>query len=85
MTMGEETFVSSCHELDAGDFIVARYKGSLVHRGSVTERVPEHGLFWILDELTGGRRLLDMADLEIVRVHSAGSGLNGPGDEPAAA
>jgi hypothetical protein len=33
----------------------------------VAERVPEHGLFWIMDELTGGRRLMDMAELEIVR------------------
>jgi hypothetical protein len=29
----------------------------------VTEYVPESGLFWIMDELTGGRRLLDSADL----------------------
>jgi hypothetical protein len=85
MTMGEETVVDTCHDLTAGDFIVARYKGSLVHRGSVTERVPEHGLFWILDELSGGRRLLDMADLEIVRVRSAGSVPKEPGAEPAAA
>ncbi len=71
MTVSEET-VGTCYELAAGDCIVARYKGSLVHRGCVTERVPEHGLFWIMDELTGGRRLLDMADLEISRVRSAG-------------
>lgn len=72
MTVNEEA-VGTCHELAAGDRIVARYKGSLAHRGCVTERVPEHGLFWIMDELTGGRRLLDMADLEISRVRSAGS------------
>jgi hypothetical protein len=42
---------------------------------SVTERVPDHGLFWIMDELTsGGRRLLDMADLKIGHVSSAGIG-----------
>ncbi|WP_427136497.1 hypothetical protein [Pseudarthrobacter sp. S9] len=28
------------------------------------------GLFWIVDALTGGRRPLDMAELEIVRVQS---------------
>jgi hypothetical protein len=72
MTMNEET-VGTCHDLAAGDLIAARYKGSLVHRGRVTERVPDHGLFWIMDELTGGRRLLDMADLEIGRVRSAGA------------
>jgi hypothetical protein len=84
MTTGEET-VGTCHELATGDFILARYKGSLVHRGSVTERVPGHGLFWILDELTGRRRLLDMADLEIVRVRSAGIAPAVPGAEPAPA
>ncbi|WP_258074152.1 hypothetical protein [Arthrobacter sp. Y81] len=84
MTMGEETVVGTCHELAAGDFIVARYKGALVHRGRVTERVPEHGLFWILDELAGGRRLLDMADLEIGRVRSDVTAQD-PGAEPAAA
>jgi hypothetical protein len=70
MTVDEKTVVHSCHELTAGDEIIARYKGSLVHRGRVTERVPDHGLFWIMDELTGGRRLLDMADLEIFRTQS---------------
>ena len=37
-----------------------------MHRGRVTERMPDHGLFWIMDEMTGGRRLLDMAELDIV-------------------
>jgi hypothetical protein len=32
--------------------------------------VPDHGLFWIMDDLRGGRRLLDMSELEIVRVDS---------------
>jgi hypothetical protein len=54
MTTNEETVVGTCHELVAGDLIIARYKGSLVHRGRVTERAPDHGLFWIMDELTGG-------------------------------
>jgi hypothetical protein len=67
MTMSEETVVGTCRKLAAGDLIAALYKGSLVHRGRVAERVPEHGLFWIMDELTGGRRLMDMAELEIVR------------------
>lgn len=70
MTVDEKTFVQSCHELTAGDEIIAFHKGSLVHQGRVTERVPDHGLFWIMDQLTGGRRLLDMADLEIFRTLS---------------
>ena len=85
MTMSEESVVGTCHELVAGDFIVARYKGALVHRGRVTERVPDHGLFWILDELTGGRRLLDMADLEIAHVRSGVTAPKATGAEPAAA
>jgi len=32
--------------------------------------VPDHGLLWIMDDLRGGRRLLDMSELEIVRVDS---------------
>ena len=78
MTMSEESVVGTCHELGAGDFIVARYKGALVHRGRVTERVPEHGLFWIMDDLTGGRRLLDMAELEISPVRNAGTAPQDP-------
>jgi hypothetical protein len=84
MTVNEKNAVHSCHELTAGDKIVARYKGVLVHRGRVTESVPDHGLFWILDELTGGRRLLDMAELEIVRAQSPAIPGN-PGTEQAAA
>ena len=67
-TLQGKTIVRSCQELSAGDEINARYKGRLVHRGRVTEVVPGHGLFWIMDELTGGRRLPDMADLEINRI-----------------
>lgn len=67
MTASEKTAVHSCHELAAGDEIVARYKGSLAHRGCVTECAPEHRLFWIWDQVTGGRRLLDMNELEIFR------------------
>lgn len=65
--MRGKAIVRSCDELSAGDKINARYNGILVHRGQVTEIVPGRGLFWIMDELTGSRRLLDMADLEIDR------------------
>jgi hypothetical protein len=81
--MSNETVVGSCHELAAGDLITARYKGALVYRGRVTERVPEHGLFWIMEELTGGRRFLDMADLEIGNVRGAGNAPEDPRAEAA--
>ncbi|WP_240685063.1 hypothetical protein [Arthrobacter nitrophenolicus] len=32
------------------------------------DTAPDHGLVWILDTLTGDRRLLDLAELEIVRI-----------------
>lgn len=66
MNVVEKRAVDSCHELMDGDRIDARYKEALVHRGRITERMPDHGLFWIMDEITGGRRLLDMAELDIV-------------------
>lgn len=85
MTMNEETVVGTCHELAAGDLTVARYKGSIVHRGRASARVPTHGLFWIMDELTGVRRLRDMADLEVCQVRSAVIGPKDPGEEPSVA
>ncbi|GAC1491307.1 MAG: hypothetical protein NVS2B15_10530 [Pseudarthrobacter sp.] len=66
VNVDENRVVDSCHELTDGDWIDARYKDALVHRGRITERMPEHGWFWIMDEITGGRRLLDMAELQII-------------------
>ncbi|UUL76748.1 hypothetical protein NG819_02985 [Pseudarthrobacter sp. Fe7] len=57
--------ISSNSELSSGDFIEAYCKDTLVHRGDVTDIAPNHELFWIQDVLTGGRRLLDIAELEI--------------------
>ncbi|AUZ34666.1 hypothetical protein C3B78_09530 [Arthrobacter sp. PGP41] len=68
MASNERTKVSSCQELMAGDAIEAFCKNTLVHRGPVTDTAPEHGLFWILDIVTGGRRLLDVSEFEIVRL-----------------
>lgn len=73
MIVETKRVVGSCHELMAGDRIDALYRGTLVHRGQVTERVPEHGLFWIIDDLSSGRRLLEMAELEILQVQESGA------------
>ncbi|MFF2246057.1 hypothetical protein ACFVTM_17970 [Arthrobacter sp. NPDC058130] len=54
MTAIRKSIVSSCEELAVGDEIGARYKGVLVHRGGATEIAPDHGLFWIVDDLGGG-------------------------------
>lgn len=51
-----------------GDAIEARRDGHVLHRGTVTDVAPHLGLLWIMDTLTGGRRLLDIAELEIVRL-----------------
>ena len=63
--------VQLCSELEIGDAIEARYAGKLHHRGPVTDVLPEMGLFWIIDALTGGRKLLCISELEVSR-------LNGP-------
>ena len=58
----------SCHGLRPGDAVEVFQRSRLVHRGAITEIVPELGQLWILDTLSGGRHLLDIAELEIVRL-----------------
>jgi len=60
--------IGSCDELAPGDAVEAFYKNTLVYRGPVTEIDPKHGLFWILDTLTGSRRLVDIAKFSVVRL-----------------
>jgi hypothetical protein len=60
--------VLSTGALECGDQIEAFYRGTLVHRGLVTDIAPNHELFWIMDHLTGGRRLLDIVEFQIVRI-----------------
>ncbi len=78
MSVVQSFVVGACCELNLGDEIEAAYKGSVVHRGRVTDLAPDHNLFWIDDEVRGGRRLLDLAELEVTRlgvsVGSSGSG-----------
>jgi hypothetical protein len=68
MTSFDRIFVDSCDELAPGDAIEAFRRGTLVHRGPVMDSIPGHGLFLILDTVTGDRRLLDMSELTIVRI-----------------
>ncbi|MET1064830.1 MAG: hypothetical protein ABWX85_07645 [Arthrobacter sp.] len=60
--------VHSCEELSVGDQIEAWHNGKLFHRGTVARTVAATGLFWIMDERTGGRRLIDAEALVILRV-----------------
>jgi len=72
--------------LQAGDHIEAWHNGKLFHHGRVTDVVPKLDLFWILDERTGTRRLLDPEVLEIVKVEpTPGIGGSAPRNYPAAA
>lgn len=68
MTSTNGVVIASCQELAPGDVVEAFYRSTLVHRGPVTDTAPDQGLFWILDTLTGSRRLLAMSELEIVRL-----------------
>jgi hypothetical protein len=68
MISNEQVVVGSCDELVPGDAVEAFYQGTLVYRGPVTEVAPGRGLFWILDTLTGSRRLLDTVEFSIVRL-----------------
>lgn len=73
MTATKMISINSCLELNLGDEVLATRKDVLVHRGRVTELAPDHGLFWITDDLTGGRRLVDMAEMEINRIQATPS------------
>jgi hypothetical protein len=64
----ERSVVLSTSALTYGNQVEAFYKGMLVHRGPVTDIAPNHELFWIMDHLTGGRRLLDTVEFQIVRI-----------------
>jgi hypothetical protein len=68
MSSNDHIVIDTCDELSPGDSIEAFYRSTLVHRGPITEIAPAQGLFWILDTLTGSRRLLDISELEIVRL-----------------
>lgn len=84
MTVGEEPVVRACAELSAGEEIEAWHNGRIFHRGRVTDLVPDLGLFWIMDTRTGGRKLLDMAEFEIIRV-TVSAISDSPEPEPTAA
>ncbi len=58
-------------QLRVGDRIEAWHRGRLFHKGRVTDVVPALELFWILDDRTGTRKLLDPEALEIRHVDPA--------------
>ncbi|HSO89885.1 MAG TPA: hypothetical protein VLR70_01930 [Arthrobacter sp.] len=68
MTAEDEQQVLSREELSVGDEIEAWHNGKLFHRGEVIRTVADTDLFWILDERTGIRRLIDAEALVIRRM-----------------
>lgn len=68
MTAGDARQVQSSGELSVGDRIEAWHNGRIFHRGEVIRTVAATDLFWILDEKTGTRRLIDAEVLVILRV-----------------
>lgn len=62
-----ERQVQSSGDLSVGDQVEAWHNGKLFHRGKVIRTVADTDLFWILDEGTGNRRLIDAEALVIVR------------------
>lgn len=59
------SIVNSCRELNPGDEVSATYNGVLVHHGCVSDLAPDLNVFWILDHVTGGRRLIDMSEMGV--------------------
>lgn len=62
------TVISSCWELNPGDEVRATDGGTLVRHGRITELAPDLNVFWILDEVMGGRRLVDMTEMDVTRI-----------------
>lgn len=67
----EEVSVNSCADLSPGDEIAGTHRGALVHRWRVTDIASDHGMFWIMDDLNGGRRLVDLAEVQVMRTKGA--------------
>lgn len=86
MTAGDARQVYSSEELSVGDRIEAWHNGRLFHRGEVIRTVAATDLFWILDDRTGTRRLIDTEALVILRteVPHGPAGSHGPAPVAAA-
>ena len=70
VTDSQHAVILSNSDLTSGESIEVYYKGTLVHRGEVTDIAPNHELFWMMDVLTGNRKLVDIAELDIIRTNS---------------
>lgn len=85
MTAGDARQVYSSEELSVGDGIEAWHNGKLFHRGEVIRTVAATDLFWILDDRTGTRRLIDTEALLILRAEAPSGSAATHGSAPLAA
>ncbi|HSO90809.1 MAG TPA: hypothetical protein VLR70_06650 [Arthrobacter sp.] len=67
MNPNKDLRVSVYNELPAGDEVEAWCRGRLSHQGPVTELAPAAVVFWIMDHMGGGRKILDLEDFHVVR------------------
>ena len=74
--LGEAFTLALPEDLRAGDLVEGRRGGRVLHRGRVTDVAPNQGLLWILDTVSGSRRLLDQSELVVTRVPEPGLSLH---------
>jgi hypothetical protein len=51
--------------ISPGDDVEALREGTVCHSGRVTEVLPEMGLFWIFDEKSQLRKLIELAEFTV--------------------
>jgi hypothetical protein len=66
--LGEESTQALPLDFAPGDLVEGRRGGRLLHRGRVTDVAPHQGLLWIMDTVSGSRRLLDSSEVDIIRL-----------------
>jgi hypothetical protein len=62
-----EQVVSDCADLTMGEHVSVWRHGRLCHAGTVTDLLPDMGLFWIREEPLFERRLLDLSEVQVTR------------------
>lgn len=57
--------VRQISRISPGDDIEALREGTVCHSGRVTEVLPDMGLFWIFDEKSQQRKLIELAEFTV--------------------
>lgn len=67
------TPVSEMGRLRHGDYIEV-WRGEFLHnRGPIIDLAFPHGVFWILDELTGTRKIIDLDESQVWTIGNGSS------------